>query len=782
MAKATDAGTVIPMPHGGQYSAGDASKIPADTSRLVRNLLHRPGDILEARPPFTYDGLLGITGLLTWGDVEDNVQRFGAIDQYMNFYLKDVGAETWGPTIPGGTGFGTRLTSYCTYRGNLYAMFDDGAGVPHSVWMYDGETLIADSIPSNPYVLTPKPFAAGIAGLVILPFEDRLIILAGRLSIFPYNNGGALAPTTTAYDWTGAAFTPTNLTVAMTTLTTGVQSCRLTPTSTASHACQIQGPAGLLTFVQSTDSQAFTMLAEVRGVDPLFDVPFTMELYLATTAVPLTSYVQGDIMAVGAFMYRAKVGGLSAAVPPVYGIVTGADTVDGTVTWTNVGPSVFNALEDVVPSISASPDFTAFYLSAAVPPRPTTVEIGMRLKFWNTDNPSLLHLSPIDISLKDGKADTDPSKANHGWQWTAGLFLNPFFNCETALFRVINLEDVIWSETSQPSIIRATNFFQLQEEAGLPTAGAISAKRLVVFKRQAFWTFSGTGEPDNPLLPEDTQIGIGALGPMALDQMYNTLFFLAEDSVYSMIVGSPPQDIAGDAMRRQIMARGSAWVESQATFNMPLIACDRKNRDVWVYTQRGILFCWHGTTGQWSQHDVGQDGTLDVSALAYNPVTQEMEVAFGGRGLTRLDPSQTYGNTLDTIDDGTAITSSAEVVLRPVELFAPRGDAIVEEIAPYHSIQTKEDGTYFTQAGTLTMRVSYDRGKTFPNFDTVTFDVDEPRIPLALFQFGNSVTLALKYEGPLGAYAWALSKTEATVQLLTSELAQVLPSQVGSNL
>lgn len=773
----------LPLPLGGQFSSGDASTIPLDACRLVRNFLHRPGERFDARPPFVYDGLMAVTGLLTWEDLASQVTRFGSISGG-NLRFKDAGAETWGDAIPGD--IDARLTSFTTYRGNLYMMFDDGAGNPYEAWKWDGVTLTLQRVSDNPFSPANRPFNSLIASRGIVSYKDRLFLLAPRITVAPYNGGGALSPTVTAYDWTDpAVWTATNVDVRMITLASGVQVCRLTPTSTAAEACEITGPNGLLNFSAHGSDQQFTWRGGFRGVDATYDVPCALELFISTLVATSTNYAIGDLVSSGGILYRCIVGGLSAAIAPTY--LTTGTTVDGGVTWLAIGSNVIASSEAFgtpftqVPSISAEPNYLPMYLTCTIPPRTNTVAISARFKFWNSSTPALAKLAAVDISLKDGLSDTNPAKANEGQQWTVGDFAYPFFNKESAITRTLDLEDIIDTETSLPRQIRAVNTTKVQEEAGPMQVGVVVADRLLAYKRRALWTFNGTDDPDIPILPESFYGGAGAIGPLALDVLDDEVFTIAEFECNRMRVGSAPVPFCGDAMREEIMARGASWVENQPIYNMPILACDRKNRDVYVYTQRGKIFVYHLPTSQWSVLDVAQNGSIDVQAMVFNPVTGEMEIAFGGHGLARLDPT-IYG-VLDTIDDSLVYTSSAQVTGRPIEFPSPRYQAIVEEIAPFHTIERLSNGLYATQLGQLSMGVSYDRGVTFPNYTTVTFNpADSPRIPLWLQEFGVSITPGLIYTGPLGAQSFAISRWEAVLQVFAEEVAQVLPSAVGSSL
>jgi hypothetical protein len=467
------------------------------------------------------------------------------------------------------------------------------------------------------------------------------------------------------------------------------------------------------------------------------------------------------------------------------------------VTFVNEGPDVIGSLEGTVfAAAEGSPSaWQTFYVEAQLPlasvgpasNNPAYLVVPT-LKFYNSTQSSLTTIVPIDVSFRDGLPDGDARKQNFGLQMTLGSFRYPFINTETALTATVNLESVIWSETSDPKTIRASNTFEPKEAAGLPTAACVLSGRYIMFKRRAFWVFKGTSDPDNPILPESpATMTDGCLGPRALAVMDDEAYFIGENGVYRFRIGGYPQDICGEGMFETIMARGANWVENQSTYNMPLIAIDRKYREVWVYTQKGTLFCYHmadsnapsaasalfqqSGKGAWTQHDVGG---AEVAAMAYNPITQEMEFSFGGHGLARLDPSVTAQDTID--NTGTLYPVTKDIILKPFELYAPRYELCLHDIGIYHLAN-------YTQAGeALWAYISFDRGATYPKFNEVRFDQTKPRIPISIFEAGLSVQVKLSHIGSAGESAWCVSRAESTMELMGGEWPLSRPTQLGSNL
>ncbi len=888
---------VFPMPLGtsGMWTSGEPTSIPDGYVRMLRNMLIRPNRI-ATRPPFVYDNLMAISGLMRWEDLANQQTRFLALDTSRNLYMKAASGETWSAAITG-TLTASRITDFANYRGKVYYMLDDGAGNPVAAAVFDGTTISA------------APFNSAIFAKTVTTFIDRLILGAPRVTITSVQ---AAAPTT-SYDWTlGSYWVASNLNRATSVLASGVKCCRLSPTSLAVSACSIMysDPSvpptrGAIQVTASTIERKYTWRSDLGGVDPLYEAPFTMEWVLIAGRQNNTAYALGDMIVIstspaaltatiaagagvtagthsykvsfvtatgetpagaasnqvttaagnlqvnltgipigdgsvtarriyrtvagdtGNYLlqqtisdnttttatdntpdgslvnvtapstgtaieencrYRCTVAGTSAAVAPQF---TKLGTVidGGTLTWTNEGSDVLQALESYVPNASTDQRFATNYLTATVPARTNTVYVTYRLKLYNSSSPALSVLAPVDVSLSDGLADGDPRKANFGQQFTAGDFFFPFINTETATSATVNLSSWIWTETSQPKVIRAANTEEPQEAAGLPTAACVLSGRFIGFKRRAFWVFKGSADPDNPLLPESpATMTDGCLGPRAVAVVDDEAFFIGENDVYRFRVGGYPQGLCGDAMMETIMDRGADWVENQATYNMPLIAIDRKYGEVWVYTQKGKLFCYHlpetsapsaasalfqqSGKGAWTTIDVG-DG-FEIAAMAFNPITQEMEFSIGGHGLARLDPNVTAQDTID--NTATLYPVTKDIILKPFELYSPRYELCLHEIGIYHLAS-------YTQAGeALWAYVSFDRGATYPKFNEVRFDPANPRIPISIFQAGLSVQLKLSHIGSAGEAAWCVSRGESTMELMSGEWPLSRPTQIASSL
>lgn len=774
----------VPVTLGGSFMAGDTSAIPDGYVRLMQNMLPRPGRF-DSRPPFVYDGLMGIVSFARWEDLKNQQTRLVGMDSSKKFYLKAASGETWGATI-GSASTGTRITSFTNYRGKLFMMLDDGAGNPVECVMWDGTNLVSG------------PFNSPIVARTVTSYGDRLFFTYPRHVIAVLSS----TPLTYCYDWTNTPFQKSNVTANIVVTNTGASVCRLSPTSTAAKACYVVAqPAasisvGIINVAANASSVPYTWHSDLRGNDALYRVPFTIEWVMVqklrdsldSTALGVGYMLTATAADGNDYIYQNSTNGTTGVGAPVWPTAQGASVADGGVTWVNIGSAILAAVEAYVPNASEQPQFSTFFVTGTVPPRINVVNITPRLKLWNSQSTALTTLASIDISLKDGKTDGDPAKANHGQQWTQGDIQFPFFNQESSATATVNLETIMWSESGDYKTIRAANTFEPKEAAGLMTAANLLSGRFMSYKRRAFWTFKLTNDPDNPILPESpARVGVGCLGPLAMADFEDELFWIAENEIYRMRIGGDPQALCHDAMREEVMSRGANWVESQATYNEPLLAIDPDNHEIWVYTQKGKLYCCHipasgpslsadlftaAPLGTWTVHTTPNGA--EVSALAFNPTTHKMYAAFGGFGLCRLDSSVTAQDQVDNTANFYPV--SKDIVFKPFELFAPRYELALHEIHLYHLATASQAGQQ------LWVYVSRDRGATYPYSVEVQFDPTVTPVPLSPFEFGPSLTVKASHVGQAGAAAWAISKADAYVELLAGEWPYAQPTQLGATL
>lgn len=756
----------IPIPLGGQFGAGDPSTLPDGFVSILRNYMIRPNRF-EGRAPFVYDSLDAVSGFAIWQDMTNELQKTLATCSADNkLYTKNANGTGYGTGLAGLTA-SIRLTGYTNILGKLYMAFDNGAGVPTAMAVYDGTNL--SMTPFNSTINARSITACFARNFMVDP---RATVTALMLGTF---NSAQFYDFTNATYWSLTNITARNLTVGGTGTI-----CRLYPTSTTASSLKgarqlLAGqPRGLAFVSGSTSPQQFVLRADMRSLDPTYSMPITLEVFLDNPWNSGTGYSVGEIVidTGGTTIQRCITAGVSGGGAPAFSTTVNGTTADGTVTWVCDGTNIIGSLDSYIPNATVSPGFTTFWCPAAAPPFNSGLNypaVNVRLKLFNASTPTI-QLSPIEVSLKDGLADGNPQKANKGWQLTAGDFFYPFFNQESSAAASVNIDAVIWSEISDTKRILARNRYPLTEVAGLGTASIFSNGRLVVFKRSGMWIFKGNADAYEPILPESPALSVGCIGPLALDvSRDNDLYWIGENHVYKMKVGADtgPTMIDSPGMFEEIFARGSNWVELQSTYNMPLLAIDHANKDVWVYTQKGKIYIYSIQSGLWSYLDTNPTGTsAEVRAMIFDPVSNRMLISFGGAAATRFDETSDAADTIAT-GGGTSWNIVNDIVPKPFELFAARYEATLLEAGLFHLATI--------QNGSLSISYSYDRGATYttPAGYPVTAWLGNPRIRLPVTATGESVTVKISRTGAGGRRNWSISKADALLRVHRGESPKV---------
>jgi hypothetical protein len=803
---------VVPMEISGEYTAGDAAQIPDGYMRQATNVLIRPNRV-DSRPPCVLDNpsTALVTGLMFWDDRTNNQRRFVSIDAIsaQKLYKKSTTTEAWdaGVTtvvtnhIPGDV-----TLAYTNFNGKMFfatrpvstigaVAFYDGTAVRQARWngLYNGGNS--------------SLFGSGLAS-----FENRLYISDATAAFdnLAYIYG-------TAYDMT-FGWTLSNATVSNLTTAAGQIISRLFPTSVSTQAVKMvaneasytaavlasgvdvpftwrwdmRGTSATLTAVAPTPGRRRPSVQTPIGAPP-GAIPVTLEAYIQATWAGGHVYAKGDIVTSGGFRQRATTGGTSGGGAPAFSGTFGGTVADGGVTWTNEGTDTLASQEFTVPSISEVQTWSTVVLKFSLPARTNAVNVYPRLKLWNSTYNALPTLSALDLSLKDGKTDGDPTKQNYGFQITDSAITFPFFNQESNSTALIPMSALMWTEINDDSTIRAVNTYDPQEISGRGTGVVSCGGRLVLFKRYGHWIMAPTGDPDTPVLPEGPgRVGIGALNASAISTIDDEVVFISDREVWRLKIGYEPRPICGDAMREEIMAHGATWVENdaQTDYNRALIAVNEKDREIWVYTQASKLYVYHmgdeatpavfrpytPEKGKWTTLDLQG---LKVSSIAYNQQTGKMEVVVGTTTVTmtliRLDPASPLQDV--TTLAGTLQNATVTLVFKPVEQYAPRFDAIVESIGVFHTATASQTGQ------TLTAYFSTDRGLTYPHSVPLQFDPTVARIDIPAWQFGPSITLKLVYTGAIGQQVFGVSRAEAIIDVKRGEYPQVVAQvQAGANL
>lgn len=770
----------MPIP-GGMYSAGDPALIPDGRSRRLRNVRLRPGPRIEARPAAAYDNIMNPMGLFSWDDQSGQTSRLLCLDTSKALSIKNPTGETWG-SIGAGT-LGTRLTDVTNLNGVAYYMLDDGSGKPTNANSYDGAAV------------SSTPFDSVIASRTVTAFNERLFLAYPRATVTPAL--GFTGGTSAIYDWaTSADWVYTNMT-ASNIVSGSTTVCRLFPTSTAAgclvlynHLVSAGRFAGFKSIAASDKGTPLVWRSDLRPVDRTYRVPMKLELVIVQTIQRSTAYVVGDVLtsALGGIYYRCTVAGTSAAGAVVLTTVLGASTVDGTATFLAEGSDVISATEFNLPNLTDTRgDWVTRTTAGTAPWSARGYYVTLRLNLFNAGTPLLTVLSPVDISLRDGIADGTASKKNYGQQLTQGDYFYPFVNTETATTATIDLEEEIWTEIGKPRTIRASNTQKLKEAPGLPTAACALTGRKLTFKRNAFWVFQGSTDPDFPIIRERVVHSVGCVGPRAVDVFEDTAYFIGDNGVYrwNSGMGDKPEELCGEGMYEEMTSKSSStWVESQ-TYKQAILKIDKANKEVWVYLQKGILYVYNLASKSWATHDIagGASSSLtiprgkEIADMAYHRVTGLMYFAIGGFGLVRFDPANGGFDVYDNI--GTNAPAYPEVWPKVVELHVEgRVDALLEELGVKHNI-TNVSGI------SIAVDWSSNGGNTFTatTTDLLAVAVGWTRVPVTLYQSAPSMQLKIYGAGGIaGPDSFRISALDMWLQIHSGEWPQIIPTVTGSTL
>lgn len=753
-----------PIPVGGQWSSGDASIIPDGYCLVCRNMLPRPGRI-DSRPPLVYDSLMTIRGLFNFDDQTNKVSRLMALNSTPNLFMKGTSGETWSSSL--GTAGGTRITSSTNYRGKAYYAMDNGSGVPTAINSFDGTNL------------SSSPFNSSVFGRCVNAYLDRLFIAYPRVTVTDVGDTDLRYFDTSV--WTVST---ANTLRSIVSGTTTVK--RVFPDATNYYITN----SGIIDFAGSSTDLHAVVRQDFRGVDHSSETTIRADFFVAPEPLTTATLTRNTAVTVGHLvlemvsgsgpsgvgrLLRCSTAGTTAVAAPAWNLDLGETTTDGTAVWMTVSDWKISSQTITVPSAADNPDFVTEHFPVKIPWRTNTA--GLYVAYTFTDASP----KPVDVALTDGVADGSPLKKCFGFQVTAGDFYYPFINTDSSETATVDLDEVIWTEVLDVKQLIASQFYRLHEVPGLPTAAATVAGRYIVHKRNGFWVFNGNQDLSRadviPIRRERIYKGVGCIGPRAHDNLNDVHFFIGEDDVYSFTVGGEPVGLGGDAMREEIMDRGSNWVESQSTYNMPLLKVDQRQKEVWVYTQKGKLYSYNIDRKAWSAHDTtAADGTTrEIADIAFNPNTRKMYVAVGGYGLARLDWSASPAK--DIIDNtATEYNVTCDLVAKPLELYPDRVDTVVDHFGVHHLATASQTGQRHIAY------VSTDRGETFDWSNEVLFDITEPRNEIPLFESGPSVTLKISSIGKTGPTIWSISKLDAEVIVLGGEWPQVKPTAVSASL
>jgi len=795
----------VPLGVGGKFSGGDAAKIPPGQTLDMLNLVPRAAGAWVKRDPWLYDSKVSSVGRLLspfalWDDLATASKRLmtlqgdsGALTETIS--LKAASGEAWTALSAAAVTLQQYLGTigdYANLHGNLYANGSAGPSTSQGTtthFNFNGTSRA----PTGAALYGSNVIPTAFQSFSLCSFIDRLFFGWIQASV---QNLLTLVRWQSAYSPADAAWTLTNLSSSSQT-TGGATTYRILPTSTTS------ANATILATNNSIPANSAPLGAIYRSdlcnEDPAYSAPLTLDVLLATTWGTGLAYSVGDIIiplaARNGFYYRCSTAGTSGGGEPAWGTTRGGTTADGgTLVWTNMGSESFGTLDVTLPTASTDFDFQPYWCSATIPPHTNNIGLAVRLKWGNIATPTGWTPTSVKVGYTDGLGATDPRKANRGQQLTLDTIKYPFFNREATGAVIMDIADIGWSETSQPGVIRASNTFQLVEAPGHVTCVRVCRERFFAMKRNAFGMFQGTDDPDNPLAIEDTFVGVGCLHHRAFDSLDGMAYWIGENEVYSYMPGKwtgggaqAPQPLCGPAMREEVMNKAtSSWVENQAAnYNTPILAIDRRRRILYVYTQKAKIHGMYLDSGEWFRLDIatGSGTTAEVSSLIYDPQTLNMYalIAYPGASqqeVRRLDPSSS--NDIDSAGGSWPVT--AQVTFAPIEASAPRFEAVLDSARMFHQATASQSGQ------TVTAKVSFDQGQTFPKTATLTMSplsTGGESVPLFLPvgpQLGESLTIAVAHAGKAGAANFSITRAEAAMRVMRGEWPKQLPTVQGASL
>jgi hypothetical protein len=736
--------------------AGDAARLSPDASEELLNVFHRPGPRLDKRGGWKSD-VLGSNptagdGYMLWREVAQNRTRL--ILNNGTFYIKDAGAETWGSGIAGA---GAGVKDYTQYRGAVYWMANLSGGVPQR-YSYDGAALDID------------PFRERLSSESMVAWKDRLWFF--NFYQFVNNRLG----TTNAYAI--GLWTPTNVNEAVVTAS-GITTSTITPTNTTSAKVELD--LGY-TVPSGSEDTHLVYRSNLRGKSPSYRMPVTLEIYVSQAAARSTAYSVGVIRrptTPNGFRYRVITAGTTGAGEPAWGTTIGGTTTDNTVTWVNDGPEAFNAVEIELGNAEDNQGkFETHFVSARIPPMPSSMVAGVRLKFGTTARASW-ELQPVDFGLKDGLADGDVRKRNYGQQLTVGRYLYEFFNQESSDSAAIQFPNRIsWTEPGQPREILEDAFFDMVDGNGGGVVIRPLDWALVAYKRDAIAVYQAVegAAATFPLEYVKTFPGVGCIHPRAIAIFEGLHFFAGEEEIYLFDGRNTPEPLIGQGMREAIFDKGTSWVETNGTagYNRPLLRIHEKNRELWLYTQKGKFWIYNLDQKFWSSVNVVKDAnqaTTEIADLIY--FNSKMYAIALDNKLIRLEETATQD---DVYSAGvTSYDVWADVWLHPFENL-PREHQLIESIAVHHEISGVQGSS------TLEAGVSTDRGATFPKSHTVTIPTGLNPIFIPLWQMNPHITVRLRHKGKAGKDYFNLFYAEAWMQDRGLEVRTTNPTTVSATL
>jgi hypothetical protein len=725
------------LPLGGMNPSGDPDMMPAGATRLMENVVFRPGRT-EKRPALIWDGEGDVAGLANWLDTSTGAERLVVAlnpeSATIDLKLKSATTEAYGAPITGPSGgIVGYMSDYCNYRGLLYYAITNGTASGAralGLHSFDGATIVEHPLGGET-----------LAALVVKPYGDRLFLWNVWATI--KNELG----TTDAYDgtgWTLVNATATNITSGSAVI------CRVIPTSTTTAKLFKKDK---YTVAASATPTTLIFRSDLQNTSPTYAIPMTLDVYYSQAWTVATVYALGTIRVPSVsggngLRYRVTTAGTShATTEPTWPTTVGTTVNDNGVVWTCDGlDTIGTALTSTLPTISEATQFLPYFVRAVIPANPVSAKIGVRIKFGTPAQPTIT-LAAVDISFKDGLTDGDLRKKNHGQQLTVGKFTYPFFNQQSSDTVTIALDnDGYHTEVSDPTTILGNYYNRLSDLPGKVTAAAIVGGRQVVFKRHGMWVFQLGTDPNDPLVRERFFSEYGCVGPRALLVFEDTLYFVGESEVYRWKPGGEPEPIGTDAMREELMNRGG-WIETttndSSLMGIISVGIDEANRDLLVATQRNYAHCMDIDGKGWSRivAHYGAGLTKQMTFPVWNRATRHAYLVMAGGLLIRYDDSATVDSLGSTY---TGAYCQETIIVRPM----PREETAIDGVWIHHMTSVTQAATDDGDpASTLTVYASLDSGATWNIAPSTTITV--PQIAAAGAKLKTKVPLRTNAPGAM---------------------------------
>ncbi len=434
--------------------------------------------------------------------------------------------------------------------------------------------------------------------------------------------------------------------------------------------------------------------------------------------------------------------------------------------------TIYKTFEFEVPSRTVTPEWTTYTFQTQLP---ATTEIYVKYKAGNTS----VATSPLkSFDVADFQVAGPLAR---GIQVTVGRYAYQYRTVDPAAQLIrddAHPNRVIWCEADDPTEWRAANYIDLTESPGPVRVIRKGSGRLMVYKDNAIWVYRGVANPDLPLQRERVLQNIGCGQPRAIDRFEDHHFFIdaIRGEVYRWDISGEPVPLCGDRMREYMFA-------ASGLVTTPVLQVDSDNREVWVYTQTGVVFVYNLVLQSWTRHDIRTVGgtAATINDLIYMKAESETRRAMWAsiNGTPAQVVKLTVGQTQDVVQ-GTTTSPTASYEFHPMAQHAT-DDVTVESLAIDHQITGSQTGS------TTKASVSRDGGATFPDAITVTLAPlatagVSKRMQVPVWQTSQDVVVKVEHTGLAGPEYFNFTGGDTTVNSRGRGTQKTNPTPVSSTL